>query len=98
MDEIKSHTSDVAKNAELRVRTDAVAGHEFTAKLTAINSAIDQVTRNVGLQATLQNHDGTLRPGIFAKVEVVLPEKNKALVVPGTAISYAPYGDSVFII
>jgi membrane fusion protein (multidrug efflux system) len=59
---------------------------------------VDTVTRNVGAQGTLQNPDHTLRPGMFAKVEVILPEKQKTLVVPGSAISYAPFGDSVFVI
>src|SRR4029077_8029739 len=63
-----------------------------------INSMVDAITRNVGLQATLDNRDHALRPGMFAKVEVILPEKQKTLVVPGSAISYAPYGDSVFVI
>jgi membrane fusion protein, multidrug efflux system len=83
---------------EVEVRTDAIPGREFKGKLTAINSMVDIGTRNVSLQATLANPDHVLRPGIFAKVEVVLPEKNKALIIPGTAVSYAPYGDSVFVI
>jgi len=83
---------------EVRVHTDAVPGREFKGKLTAINSMVDTVTRNVTLQATLENPDHALRPGTFAKVEVMLPEKHKALVVPGSAISYAPFGDSVFVI
>jgi membrane fusion protein (multidrug efflux system) len=83
---------------EIRVRTDAVGSREFKGKLTAVNSMVDPVTRNVTLQGTLENPDHALRPGMFAKVEVLLPEKRKALVVPGSAISYAPFGDSVFII
>jgi membrane fusion protein, multidrug efflux system len=83
---------------EVRVRTDAVPGREFKGKLTAVNSMVDTVTRNVTLQATLENPDHALRPGTFAKVEVMLPEKHKALVVPGSAISYAPFGDSIFVI
>jgi membrane fusion protein (multidrug efflux system) len=83
---------------EVRVKTDAVEGREFVGKLTAINSAVDTVTRNVSLQATLENKEHTLRPGMFAKVEVVLPEKHKTLIIPGSAVSYAPYGDSVFVI
>jgi membrane fusion protein, multidrug efflux system len=59
---------------------------------------VDVTTRNVTLQATLKNPDHVLRPGMFAKIEVMLPEKDRSLVVPGTAISYAPYGDSVFVI
>src|SRR5207244_4599322 len=83
---------------EVGVHTDAVPGREFKGKLTAINSMVDTVTRNVTLQATLENPDHTLRPGMFAKIDVLLPEKQKALVVPGSAISYAPFGDSVFVI
>src|SRR5947208_782178 len=83
---------------EVGVQTDAVPGREFNAKLTAINSMVDTVTRNVTLQATVENPDHALRPGMFAKVEVLLPEKHKTLVVPGSAISYAPFGDSVFVI
>jgi membrane fusion protein (multidrug efflux system) len=83
---------------EVRVHTDAVPGREFKGKLTAINSLVDTVTRNVTLQATLENSDHALRPGMFGKIEVLLPEKHKALVVPGSAISYAPFGDSVFVI
>lgn len=82
---------------EVHVRTE-ITGREFAGKLTAINSAVDTVTRNVSLQATLENPEHTLRPGMFAKVEVVLPEKRRSLVIPGTAVSYAPYGDSVFVI
>jgi membrane fusion protein (multidrug efflux system) len=59
---------------------------------------VDVATRNVTLQATLENPDHALRPGMFAKVEVVLPEKHKTLVIPGSAVSYAPFGDSVFVI
>jgi membrane fusion protein, multidrug efflux system len=83
---------------EVRVHTDVVAGSEFPGKLTALNSSVDPVTRNVTLQATIDNKDHALRPGMFAKIDVLLPDKQKTLVVPGTAVSYAPYGDSVFVI
>jgi len=83
---------------EVRVRTDVVAGRDFPGKLTALNSSVDPVTRNVTVQATIENKDHALRPGMFAKIDVLLPDKQKTLVVPGTAVSYAPYGDSVFVI
>ena len=88
----------ISTGLEVRVHTDAVPGREFTGKLTAINSMVDTVTRNVTLQATLDNPDHALKPGMFVKVDVVLPEKSKTLVIPGSAVSYAPYGDSVFVI
>ena len=90
--------SKLSSGLEVRVKSDAMAGREFKGKLTAINSMVDTVTRNVSLQATLDNPDHALRPGMFAKAEVELPQKHKTLVVPGSAISYAPFGDSVFVI
>jgi membrane fusion protein (multidrug efflux system) len=83
---------------DVHVTTDALPGRVFDGKLTAINSMVDSNTRNITLQATLDNNDHALRPGMFAKALVTLPEKHKALVVPGSAISYAPFGDSVFVI
>ena len=90
--------SQLSPGLEVHVWSDAVPGREFTGSLTAINPGVDTVTRNVSLQATLKNPDHVLRPGMFAKVEVMLAEKHRALVIPGTAVSYAPYGDSVFVI
>jgi membrane fusion protein (multidrug efflux system) len=83
---------------EVRVTTDAIADRKFNGKLSAINPAVDPVTRNVTIQAVLENKDHALRPGMFAKAEVVLPEEQKTLIIPGSAVSYAPYGDSVFVI
>lgn len=88
----------ISTGLEVRVHGDALPGREFKGKLTAINAMVDTVTRNVSLQGTLENSDHALRPGMFAKVDLLLPEKHKALVVPGSAISYAPFGDSVFVI
>jgi len=90
--------SKLAPGLEARVRTDAIPGREFTGKLTALNSMVDTVTRNVTVQATLENADHALKPGMFVKIDIVLPQKSKTLVIPGSAVSYAPYGDSVFVI
>src|SRR2546430_898416 len=94
----QQHLPKLSPGLEVRVHTDVVAGRQFTGKLTALNSSVDPVTRNVTLQATIDNKDHALRPGMFARVEVILPEKQKTFVVPGTAVSYAPFGDSVFVI
>ena len=90
--------SKLSKDLEVTVLSDAFPGRQFKGKLTAINSMVDPVTRNVSLQATLQNPDHALHPGMFAKVEVALSETKKTIVIPGSAVSYAPYGDSVFVI
>jgi membrane fusion protein, multidrug efflux system len=88
----------IANDLPVRVTTDAFPGREFSGTLSAINPAVDQATRNVKLQATLNNQDHALRAGMFAKVEVLLPEKNSVLYIPATSVAYAPYGDSVYII
>jgi membrane fusion protein (multidrug efflux system) len=88
----------LATGYEARVHADALPGSEFKGKVTAINSMVDAVTRNVGVQATLENPDHVLRPGMFVKIDVILPQKSKTLVIPGSAVSYAPYGNSVFVI
>jgi len=88
----------IANDLAVRVTTDAVPGREFSGTLSAINPAVDQATRNVKLQATLDNSDHALRAGMFAKVEVLLPEKNSVLYIPATSVAYAPYGDSVYVI
>jgi membrane fusion protein (multidrug efflux system) len=89
---------NLAQGLEARVRTDAFGDRVFVGKVTAINSTVDTATRNVSVQVTLENHDHVLKPGMFAKIEIILPTKQKTLVVPGTAVSYAPYGDSVYVI
>ena len=94
----QQHLSQLSEGLEVDMRSDAMPGREFKGKLTAINSMVDASTRNVSLQATLPNADHVLRPGMFAKVNVVLPRKEPVLAIPATAIAYAPYGDSVFVI
>jgi membrane fusion protein (multidrug efflux system) len=94
----EQYLSKLAKGLEVTVQSDAFPGRQFKGKLTAINSMVDPVTRNVPLQATLDNPDHALHPGMFAKVEVALSEAKKTIVIPGSAVSYAPYGDSVFVI
>jgi membrane fusion protein (multidrug efflux system) len=59
---------------------------------------VDPATRNVRVRATFENADGRLRPGMFATVEVASGEKRSVLVIPATAVMFAPYGDSVFAI
>jgi membrane fusion protein, multidrug efflux system len=94
----EQYLSKLSKDLEVTVLSDAFPGRQFKGKLTAINSMVDPVTRNVPLQATLENPDHALHPGMFAKVEVALAETKKTIVIPGSAVSYAPYGDSVFVI
>jgi membrane fusion protein, multidrug efflux system len=90
--------ADVTTGLTVKVTTDAIPNREFEGKLTAVNSSIDPATRNVSLQATLDNQDNALRPGMFGRVTVLLPQKHPTLFIPATAVSYAPFGNSVFVI
>lgn len=81
-----------------RLQIDAYPDHVFEGTLTAINPGLDQTTRSVGLRATFDNPNQLLRPGMFARVEVLLPEEKKVLVIPATSVLRAPSGDSVYII
>ena len=74
-------------------------GKAFTGRVTALDSVVDEATRNVQVQATLANPQGKLRPGMFVQVEVVhWAQAATVITLPASAINYAPYGDSVFVI
>ena len=81
-----------------RVAAEAYAGPPFTCRVTALDSVIDETTRNVQVQATLSNPEGKLRPGMFVQVDIGVGASRTVITLPASAISYAPYGDSVFII
>jgi membrane fusion protein (multidrug efflux system) len=83
-----------------RVRISArdVAGVEYTGRVTALDSIVDQATRNVQVQATLPNTNRQLRPGMFVQTELALGSSRSVITVPASAISYAPFGDSVFVV
>jgi membrane fusion protein, multidrug efflux system len=81
-----------------RLQIDAYPDRPFKGVLTAVNPGLDQVTRSVGLRATFENPDQLLRPGMFVRVELLLPEHQDVLVVPATSVQRAPSGDSVYVV
>jgi len=90
--------SSQAVGQKILLRTDAYPDRVFEGELTAINSEVDRITRNIRLQGTLKNPDGALRPGMFARVEIFEGGEDEVLRVPLTAVFRAPYGDSVFVV
>jgi len=82
----------------VRVAVDAYPGRTFEGKINAIEPQIATDTRNIRVQATLDNPDHILKPGMFATTTVVLPDKPPVVTVPETAVDYTLYGDSVFLI
>ena len=82
----------------VRITAGDVTGVEFVGRVTAIDSTVNEATRNIQVQATLANPDGTLRPGMFVQTQLTLGAGRSIVALPGSAISYAPYGDSVFVV
>jgi membrane fusion protein (multidrug efflux system) len=80
----------------VNVATDGFAGTNFPGRITAINAKVDPATRNVLIEATLPNAKRQLLPGMFANVAVEIGEKKRYLTLPQTAITYNPYGSTVF--
>jgi len=90
--------AQVQSGLTVRMTTDALADRTIEGKITAINPAVDTATRNIRVQATVTNPQERLRPGMFVNVAVVLPVQDKVLAIPATAVLYAPYSDSVFVV
>jgi len=90
--------SDLRVGGEVRVTAEGTPKVDASGTITAVNSVVDEATRNIQVQATLANPDGKLRPGMFVEAHVVLDASNPVVSLPTSAISYAPYGNSVFIV
>lgn len=86
------------KGLTVRVTGDALPGETIEGRVTAINPEVDAESRNIKVQATVANRGETLRPGMFVNVAVGLPVREKVLAIPATAVLYAPYSDSVFVV
>lgn len=85
-------------NLPVRLTTDALPDKIITGKITTINPEVDSATRNLRVQATISNRDELLRPGMFVEIAIVLPTQREVFVIPATAVLYAPYSDSVFVV
>jgi len=88
----------ISTGQELTVTVKAWPDQVFRGKSSAINRGIDPETRNVRIRGTLQNPELRLRPGMFAQVKTLLPVREDVLTLPRTAVTYATYGQSVFLI
>lgn len=87
----------VRPGVQVRVSTEG-GGVDKIGKISANDSVVDSQTRNVQVQATFANRDKALRAGMFVNAEVLLDTRTKIIPLPTSAISYAPYGDSVYIV
>ena len=83
---------------KLSVKVEGDTNAAATGKITAVNSVIDQATRNVNVRATFENSDERLVPGMFVEASVSVGENRPVIALPSSSISHAPYGDFVFIV
>jgi len=90
--------NEMAVGKEVTLSTDTYPGKTFKGKITTVNPKVEEKTRNVEVEATIENPEHTLFPGMFGTVEVNTGAPNKYLTLPQTAITYNPYGDIVYII
>lgn len=90
--------SQVRIGETVRLTTDNLAGLAFNGRVNALNSVVDETTRNIQIQATVSNPGGKLRPGMFTQVEVGVGANRTLVPLPASAINYAPFGNSVFIV
>jgi membrane fusion protein (multidrug efflux system) len=92
------HLAQLTPGQKVVAHVNAYPDLEFTGKIETIDSRVDEGTRNVRVRAVLENGEQKLKPGMFARVETLLPQERRVLTLPHTAITYNPYGDSVFVI
>jgi membrane fusion protein, multidrug efflux system len=90
--------SQVSPGLVVELTSDALPGQAFAGKISVINPQVDTATRNVKIRAALDNPQERLLPGMFANVSISLPTRDKVLAIPTTAVLYAPYSDSVFVV
>lgn len=90
--------NQVVVGSKVQVSVDALPEQAFEAEITAVEPAVETNTRNFGVRATLANPDGVLRPGTFARVRFDLGQPRQVVVVPQTAVSFNPYGNSVYVL
>jgi membrane fusion protein (multidrug efflux system) len=93
----QQRVGEMRVGGEIEVTLEGTPGSQ-KGRISAINSVIDEATRNVQVQATLPNPDRKMHPGMFVEVMVNLGPGSSIIALPASAISYAPYGDSVFIV
>jgi membrane fusion protein (multidrug efflux system) len=94
----QQETGKLVLGHALRVTNADLPGMAFTGRITALDSVINEQTRNIQVQAILTNKDNKLRPGMFVQVELPVGQPRQVVPLPASAINYAPYGDSVYVV
>ncbi len=90
--------SQVSLGQIVEAEVHAYPGETFHGKVTAVEPGVDRATRNIRIRAKFDNHDSRLRPGMFAEIRSTVPQRDDVLTIPETAVTYTPYGNSVFVV
>jgi membrane fusion protein (multidrug efflux system) len=93
----QSNAEQIQVGQEIVVTTDAFKDASFRGKITAVSPKVDTNTRNIQIEAQLANPDKKILPGMFANVNIKLGDEVKLLTLPQTAVTYNPYGSTIFI-
>lgn len=80
------------------VHVDAWPGRAFGGKISAIEPQVERDTRNIRVRAVVDNPEGKLLPGMFARIDIELPARDKVVTIPHAAVTHSPYGDAVFVV
>lgn len=80
------------------LRVDAWPGEKFRGLIQAIEPQVERDTRNIRVRAAVDNPDGKLLPGMFARIDIELPVQDAVVTVPHAAVTHSPYGDAVFVV
>ena len=91
-------TAQMKPGQIVHLTSDSLPGLAFTGRVNAVDSVVDEATRNIQVQATVSNPGGKLRPGMFVEVGVGVGKDRSVIPLPASAINYAPFGDSVYIV
>ncbi len=94
----QQEVGNLAAGQAVELALDAFPGHVFRGTITAFDAGLDPATRTIRVQATLANPDGRLQPGMFGAVAVLLPQRERVITVPQSAVTYNPYGNVIYVI
>lgn len=88
----------LAPGSKVAIAVDAFPGREFAGQVTAINPQVNEELRALDVQATIPNSAGELLPGMFGRVDLSLGKAEAVVAIPSTAVNFAPYGNSVYVV
>ncbi|MGE3919411.1 MAG: efflux RND transporter periplasmic adaptor subunit [Gammaproteobacteria bacterium] len=94
----EQYLKNIRVGQTILVHVDTFPNQTFQGQLTAIDAETDKQTHNILLQATVPNHEGHLYPGLYANINIVLPQQMHVITVPQTSINYSLFGDSVYVV